>query len=642
MWSLGQDPAVTIAIAMAIGVVAQSLARHLRIPGIVLLLGAGVLLGPDVAAVVQPDSVGSAMHTLVGFAVAVILFEGGMNLELRRLRKEQVTIRRLVTIGALITTIAGAVAAHYLLRWDWRQSLLFGTLVIVTGPTVITPILRRIRLKQTLHTILEAEGILIDAVGAIIAVFALELAMNPSAHSLAQGSLDFVNRLAIGSALGITGGGLIAFLLRFKKVVPEGMANIFTLSVALAVFQISNALLAESGIVAVVVAGMTVGNVRTRVLRDLLEFKEQLTVLLIGLLFVLLAADIRLEDVTGLGWPGVLTVLAVMFIARPLNVFLCTLGSGLSLREKVFLSWLAPRGIVAAAVASLFAETLAREGVAGGEQLRALVFLVIATTVLVQGLSSGFVARLLGLRKRVGKGYLILGAQPLPRVLAKCLTESGEEVVFIDANPDATHAAQEDGFRVVFGNALEERTLLRAELDRFADAVAITPNEGVNLLFARTAKEEFKVPRVHVAIARGQEGVTPELVHEAGATVLFGPHVDVDLWGSRTRREMVSVEPWRLVEPLEEKRVIDVPRSLVAAILPLVLSRGRRVSLVDENTKLEREDDVFFALLREERDQAVAWLAEQGWQPVPAVPDEEEAAPETQDAPATPDAGRSS
>jgi NhaP-type Na+/H+ or K+/H+ antiporter len=621
--TLGHDPAVTIAVAMAVGVVAQSVARHLRIPGIVLLLAAGVLLGPDIAGIIQPDSIGHAMHTLVGFAVAVILFEGGMNLQLRRLRREQDTIRRLVTVGALITAVGGALAARLFLDWDWRASFLFGTLVIVTGPTVITPILRRIRVKQSLHTVLEAEGILIDAVGAIIAVFALEIALNPSARSFAQGTMDFMNRLAIGGVLGIAGGGLIAYVLRFRKVVPEGLENIFTLSIALAVFQISNAILGESGLVSVILAGMVVGNVRTRVQRDLLEFKEQLTILLIGLLFVLLAADIRLADVTHLGTPGVLTVLAVMLVVRPINVFLCTIGSGLALKEKIFLSWLAPRGIVAAAVASLFAETLEREGIPNGESLRALVFLVIAMTVLVQGLSSGMVAKLLGLRKRVGSGYVILGANPLSRYIAGALRRCGEEVVFIDSNPDATHAAQEDGYRVIFGNALEERTLLRAELDRFADAIAITQNEGVNLLFARNAREEFKVPRVHIAISRGQEGVTTELVHEAGATVLFGPHIDTELWAVRARRDLVRVESWRLVEPVEDRRGIEVPRSLVTIILPLVHRRGKRASLVDELARLERKDEVFFAILTEERDQAVGWLVEQGWEPLDRVAEEE-------------------
>ena len=224
------DPALTIALAAAAGVVVQSLAHHLRLPGIVLLLGAGVLLGPDVLGVVQPETMGSALQILVGFAVAVILFEGGLNLNLRRIRREAGVIRQLLTVGVLVTAVGGAFAARLFMGWEWTHSILFGTLVIVTGPTVITPLLRRIK-------------------------------------------------------------------------VVHRVESVFTLSLVLALFQISNFFIPESGIVAVTAAGMVMGNIPTRVQRDLLEFKEQLTVLFIGMLFVLLAADVRMQEVRSLGWP---------------------------------------------------------------------------------------------------------------------------------------------------------------------------------------------------------------------------------------------------------------------------------------------------------------------------------------------------
>ncbi len=393
------NPALIVALALGAGIIAQSLARHLRIPGIVVLIGAGVVLGPDVANIIRPQAVGDTLHALVGFAVAVILFEGGMNLDLRRLRREGRSIRQLVTAGALVTAAGGTLCAHWILGWDWILSALFGTLVIVTGPTVITPLMRRIRATRKLATVLEAEGVLVDAIGALMAVLALEVVIGPSGQALALGVQGMLWRLGFGFVMGAAGGLLIAVLLRYEKIVPEGLDNVFTLSMVLVLFQLSNALMTESGIVAVVAAGLVVGNVKTQALRELREFKEQLTILLIGMLFVLLAADVRLEQVRSLGWAGVWTVLALMLVVRPLNIFVGTAGSDLSLQEKAFLSWIAPRGIVAAAVASLFADSLTRAGIPGGNDLRAMVFLVIAATVLVQGLTGGLVAHLLGVRR---------------------------------------------------------------------------------------------------------------------------------------------------------------------------------------------------------------------------------------------------
>jgi NhaP-type Na+/H+ or K+/H+ antiporter len=430
---------VSVAVALAAGMIAQSLARHARLPGIVLLLAVGMLLGPDVAGLVQPDSLGSALQVLVGFAVAVILFEGGMNLNIKRLRQQAGVIRRLLTTGALITMVGSTLAAKWLMGWEWGPAFLFGTLIIVTGPTVITPLLRRIKVQHKVATILEAEGVLIDAIGAVAAVVALEIVLSltgPEAAGHAWGAvLQLIPRLSFGAVCGLIGGLAIALVLRLREVVPRGMENVFTLSLVLALFQLSNFALPESGIMTVVVAGLVVGNVRTRVQRDLMEFKEQLTVMLIGMLFVLLAAGVRIADVRALGWPGVATVAVLMCVIRPLNIWYSTRGSGLTWQEKLFLSWLAPRGIVAAAVAALFAHSLNSHGVPGGRELQALVFMVIGVTVLAQGLTGGPVARRLGLRRASDRGWVILGANELGHTIGRLLRDSNEEVVLRIARP---------------------------------------------------------------------------------------------------------------------------------------------------------------------------------------------------------------
>ncbi|MFH1844792.1 MAG: sodium:proton antiporter [bacterium] len=453
---LHANPALIVALALAAGITAQVMARHLRIPGIVLLLGVGVLLGPDGLGFVQPEVLGESLNILVGFAVAVILFEGGLNLRWSRIRRQAGVIRWLLTVGVVITALGGALAARLFLGWDWTFSLLFGTLVIVTGPTVITPLLRRIRVRRPLETILETEGVFVDGIGAITAIVCLEVVLRPEGSSLAGGFLGLPSRLVFGLVFGLVGGLLLALALRWRRTIGEGLENAFTLALVLVLFQVSNALMAETGIISAIVAGLVVGNVRSPVQRELKEFKEQLTVLLIGMLFILLAADVRLAEIQALGWPGLLTVLALMLVVRPLSVLVCTWRVNMPWRERAFLAWIAPRGIVAAAVATLFDERLTEAGISGGQEMRALLFLVIAATVLFQGATAEYIARWLGVRRPSNQGFAILGANPLARTLGRLLLRQGEPVVLMDSSVTKHRKAQEEDFRVVYGNALEE------------------------------------------------------------------------------------------------------------------------------------------------------------------------------------------
>jgi NhaP-type Na+/H+ or K+/H+ antiporter len=613
MENLGlSNPSLIIALALIAGLVAQTIAQHLRIPGIIVLLITGALLGPDGLKIIRPAVLGSALGALVGYAVAVILFEGGMNLNIKRLRRESGTIQRLVTLGALVTMLGGTLAARYLMDWSWQLAVLFGALVIVTGPTVIAPIIRRIRLNRNLHTVLEGEGVLIDPIGAIVAVVALEIVLHPTASNFFAGLLGILFKLLTGAILGSIGGYLLARILRRESLIPEGLVNVFTLAFVLVLFHISNAAQPESGIAAVTAAGLVIGNVHTRVLGDLKEFKEGLTVMLIGLLFVLLAADVRFSEIAALGRPGILVCLVLMFAIRPAGVAACTAGSTLNLRERAFLASLAPRGIVAAAVASFFAQRLGQAGIPGGDKIRAMVFLVIAMTVLVQGLSAGFVARLLGVRRKTNTGYAILGANELGRLLGRTLRNGGEEITFLDSSSDATRIAKEEGFRVVFGNALEERTRQRAGLDAVAACIGITQNEEVNLLFVRRVFEEYKIPRLLVV----HEGhITDKIIQASRAAILFGIKTDVALWSLRLRRQIASESRWRFAR--EKARTVseamNIPKNLANAFVPIAVKHGKKVVPVDDGTRFEKGDELTLVIFHEKRNDVAAWLLDQGW-----------------------------
>ncbi|UCE86284.1 MAG: sodium:proton antiporter [Deltaproteobacteria bacterium] len=621
----GTHPALTVVLALAAGVFAQSLARHVRVPGIVLLLVAGAALGPDGIGWVQPGGLGDGMFAIVDLAVAVILFEGGLNLEISRLRRTQAPIRRLVTFGALVTLLGGTLAVRALLEWDWARAILFGSLVVVTGPTVVGPLISDLRLRPKVATVLEAEGVLIDPIGAILAVLVLELVLAPGADAFASGTLGLALSLGFGVAAGALAGMLIASVLRIRSIVPEGYGNIVVLASVLLLFQSCNQLVPHSGILAVAIAGVAVGNIRSPVDRDLREFKDQLSVLLIGLLFVLLAADIRLADVQALGWGGLGVVALLVLVVRPIGVFLSTLTSDLSARERLFIAWVAPRGIVAAAIASLTAVALQKAGLEGGAELRALVFLTIGGTVLLAGLTGLPVAAVLGQRLPGRDVVAILGAGGMGLALAKVLRDADVPVVFLDANPHSCRRAEEDGFAVVWGDAIQERTMTRARFDRVKAAIGLTANQTLNGVFVTRARQLFHVPRGYVAATRRESGRSAEGLRSAEADILFeGPH-DVERWDVRARHGDLVLEEWSYRgEPAAAKadaEGADAEQKPGERFAMLAFRRGGRTLPMWTGFEAREGDVVSVAVHVPDREEAHRILAALGWEPHPPPSD---------------------
>jgi NhaP-type Na+/H+ or K+/H+ antiporter len=612
-------PAFSFALALAVGVMAQGAARHLRVPGIVLLLGAGVALGPDGIGWVDPRSLGGGLFSIVHLAVAVILFEGGLNLEISRLRREQAAIRRLVTLGALITLLGAAAAAHLIFDLSIALSLLFGSLVVVTGPTVVGPLVHDLRLKPRVATVLEAEGVLIDPIGAIVAVLMLELVLAPGTESIPVGATQLFLRLWFGLTAGVVAGFAIAGLLRPRRLVPEGYENIFVLSSVLLLFQGCEEVVSESGILAVTIAGVVVGNLNSRFDRDLREFKDQLTVLMIGMLFVLLAADVRLDDVRALGWDGAALLAVLVLVVRPLGVWLCTRDSELTKAERWFVAWIAPRGIVAAAVASVTASALESAGMEGGTQLRALVFLTIAGTVVLAGVTAAPVAALLRVRMPGRETVAILGAQGLGLALGRELEAGGRPVVFLDSNPQNCRQAEEADFPVVFGNALQERTLQRARFEGVGAAVGLTANQMLNSVFATRARELFQVPEAYIAVVREDLGLAPDLLAKEEARILFdGPH-EVERWDVRSRHGDLEVD-YFVYTGAAEMPLADVPKDDELFVI-LCVHRGRKVMPMYQGLALVRDDVVAAAVHKPERTEAEVALRLHGFEPAPSVGD---------------------
>ena len=613
---------LTIAIALAAGVLVQSLSRQLRLPSIVLLLAVGAVLGPEFFAWIQPISLGDGLFHIVDFGVAIILFEGALNLEWSRLRRQEMAIRKLITVGSFCTLIGASVLVWIVLQWSWQLSLLFGSLVVVTGPTVVVPLLRNMRLHPRIRTILEAEGVLIDPIGALLATFLLQVIVAPALGTIASEGLA----VALSIAFGLVSGGIVGLVLivalRYRFLVASGYENMFTLAIVVLAFQLCDSVIAHSGLTAVTVAGVVVGNVETRVDRDLREFKDWLTVMLVGFLFVLLAADVKLDDVRELGRNGLIVVLVLVFVVRPVSVWLATTGVQLTIRERLFVAWMAPRGIIAAAIASATAATLDAQGLEGGGTLRALVFLTIAGTVLLAGVTSRPVAWALGLLLSSRNRVAILGASGLGLALATELRRSDIPIVFLENDPNRSSIAEKDGFSVVFGEPLEERNMLRAQPVLIGSAVGVSFNEHLNSLFVRRFLELFGVPNGYVSMdSLIGKGPAAQIIHSEAGVLFDGPH-DGERWDVRWRHNEVTVKEFVYGlgsssfpdnDASSQTESIQRLRSTQEFYVILTIRRGNKTSPMYMGYKVRPGDVASIALYNSEQRQALVLLNNLGW-----------------------------
>ncbi len=486
-----EDRLVQLAVIATVAIGAQWLAWRIRLPSILLLLLSGFILGP-VLEWIQPDALlGQTLFPFVSLAVAIILFEGGLTLKLSELPATGRVILRLITIGALVTWIVAAVAARFGVGLDWTTAILLGSILIVTGPTVVGPLLRQIRPKGRPGAILKWEGILIDPVGAILAVLVFEAILHGEINNVSTFILtNALKSMVVGSALGLLAAGLLVFLLR-RFLIPDHLHNPIALMLVLASFALSDVLSPESGLITVTVMGIALANQRRVPIHHIAEFKENLQVLLVGVLFILLAGRLRLSDLSALGPGAVVLVLALIFVARPLGVLLSTWGAPLTWRERLFIMCMAPRGIVAASVASVFAFELAEVGNEGAAVLAPLTFAVIVGTVVVYGLAAGPIARRLGVAERAPQGVLLVGASPFGQQLAARLGELGVRAVLLDTNESNVSDSKRLGLEAYHQNALAEDVEDELELSGVGRMLSLTRNDEVNSLAALHYAERF-------------------------------------------------------------------------------------------------------------------------------------------------------
>jgi len=536
-------------IAIVAGIGAQVCAEFFKVPSIVFLLSFGMILGRDGLEIIRPSLLGTGLEVIVGMSVALILFEGGLSLELRDLGKVSGSLRNLVTIGTMITLLGGGMAAHWLSEFPWPIAFLYASIVVVTGPTVIGPLLKQVKVDRQVSTLLEGEGVLIDPVGAILAVVVLDLILNGGSSSAPLTVLTGLTlRLSIGSIIGLTGGWLLGAFLRRANFMAEDLKNLVVLAGMLGLFVLAQTVRSEAGLMATVMSGLTLRASALPEERLLRRFKGQLTLLAISVLFILLAADLSLASLLALGWGGLFTVLILMFVVRPLNVWICTWNSRLHWRQKLFMGWVAPRGIVSASVASLFAILLTERGISGGDAIKALVFLTIILTVFLQGLTARLIAKALGITSDQASGVVIVGSNPLSRLVARLFQDRDESVVIIDTDEAACRLAEEQKIHTFLSSAFDEVVLETAGVGTTGTFLAMTSNGEVNLGVAQRVVEEFDPRRVLAVFPRDPQANTQPANTKSSKkiTQAFCPEIPLKSWNTYLNDGSVKLGQTRL------------------------------------------------------------------------------------------------
>lgn len=517
---------IELSSIIVLGILAQWISWRLKLPAILPLILVGLFVGP-VYDFIQGDAAGKLIEPVyeylkgpdgnvlldengepvsnkglvpsnilfyfVSLSIGVILFEGGLTLRRKEIQGVGPAIIKLISIGSLVTFIGAGFAAWLILGINPEIAFLFSGLIIVTGPTVIAPILQNVPLTRNVSTVLKWEGILIDPIGALVAVLVFEFIMSgqSSGAFTLRALKEFVQVVSIGFALG-TGAAFMLYQLIKRDLIPHYLLNVFVLALVLGVFAASDWIIHESGLLTVVVMGMVVGNMQMPHLKDILSFKESLTVLLISILFILLSANIDVEQlVQVMKAPYLLLFAVVVFLLRPLGVLLSTFNSGLNFREKLFISWVGPRGIVAAGVASLFGLKLVEKGVVDAELITPMVFIIVLGTVLLNATTARLIARLLGVTLDASNGILIVGANEGARLIGKFLHDNGRHVVLVDRNNSFVDAATNMGLEAIsediFSDDLEERY----DLLDIGYLMALTGSAEVNSYATRKYQTNF-------------------------------------------------------------------------------------------------------------------------------------------------------
>ena len=572
-----------LCIAVA-GVGAQWVAWRLRLPAIVLLFVFGLVIGPVLQILDPATAFGAALRPLVGLAVAIVVFEGGLALEFRELRAAGDGVLRLTVVALPISFALASLAARFVGQLPWAPALLYGAITVVTGPTVVLPLLRNTRLQARPASFFKWEAIVNDPVGALMAAIVLAVMV---AGGRPNGSLavDVVVGLAAAGILGFGAACLFKYLIE-HDLVQESLKTPMLIALTLGVYVLSNLVMEESGLAAATVFGIALANLKIRGLTELIRIKESLVVLIVSALFIVLTANLNRSLFTHLSLPIYLLTAVMIFIVRPLTIGLATLGSDLSFKERLLTGWIAPRGIVAAAVASVAGGRLSAAGHAGGDLVMPAVFTLIASTMILHGFSLAPLARKLRLTLGDKPTLAIVGATPWTETLAQTLGKAGTPVLLIDTYPGALDEARGKGIPTLKAELLSPGGVEALREHRIDYLLAATQNDIYNSLVCTKLAPELGRGKIFQLAAAGQ----PNEEHEAtdkewrGHVVGIPPLSFADMAGSRhTTASAFFLEEIESEDDLDDEMAMLIVRAngdlfFVSAEVPKVeIVEGDRV-----------------------------------------------------------------
>lgn len=529
----------TFVAAVALGIAGQIIAERFQLPAIMPLLVLGILCGPFGLAFVHPEALGEALEALIHLGVAIILFEGGLSLDPQRLSKVGPAVGNLLTVGVAVTGIGSAAVAHWAVDMPWATAALFGAIVTVTGPTVIVPLLRHMIAPREVKTILLSEGLIVDPIGAILAYLVLQW-IERARIPFGTLSGEVLTLAATGIVLGFVAGALAKLILRTRLVGGE-LRNLTILALLMVCYLVAEHQAHQSGILAAMVMGLTISAAELPDLVSVRAFKGQLTTLIISMLFILLAAQLDLAAVLVLGWKGLVVVAALIVLVRPLSVALSIWPGQLDVRGRSVIALTAPRGIVAAAVASLAAREMGKAGLAGAAELEGLVYLTILVTGAWSTVAALVLPKMLGYMDDPARQKAVLiGASALSETVARLLSSAGRTTVTVDASSWRLDRFRAAGLPAVVGDARDAATYEEAGVERDSLVVAVSTNDELNLLVAETVRSEFGVEHPVVAIQ--------ELPEEMGRR----SRAWIDLFGGRS----VNVPKW--IRKIDNEKVTEL------------------------------------------------------------------------------------
>ena len=533
---MGRDPVLQLGVIVVAGIAAQWLAWRVRLPAIVLLLVAGFVVGP-LGDIVAPDALfGESLPGVVSLGVGLVLFEGSLGLDLRQLKAARRVILLLVTVGVLVTWAAATGAASVVLDLRPGLALMVGAIVVVTGPTVIGPLLAHIRPTGAVGPVLRGEGILGDAIGATLAVLVFEAVLAQEGPGDATGTVarGVLVTIGAGTALGLLAAGFLVVLLR-RFLIPDFLQSAVTIAVVLGAFTIANEIQEEAGLLTVTVTGIALATQPWVSIRHIVEFSESVGILVVSGLFIVLSARLDSSDLEGIGVRALLFLAVLVLAIRPIAVGIATLGSKLERRERAFIASVAPRGIVAAATASIFGLRLAEAGDTEAQRVTSVIFVVVVGTILVYGFGAPWVARKLALAERSPQGMLIVGAHLWARTVARTLTDVGFRVVLADTQWSQVSAARLDGFTTYYGSVLSARVFEELDLAGIGRLLALTANDELNALAAQRFAPLFGSEHIYQLPPSRSTGGHDELPAHLRGRFLFTPEATYGMLSERFR-----------------------------------------------------------------------------------------------------------